>query len=157
LHDAGHQQRCLAGRAAQTTVKKVPLELLVNLIPCDLLLQSQRIGRVEFHAKAEQNIVHIWNTVAVADRTRFCRPASPPIRVRAYVLCAKEAQRLLRRFLHNFHYCKFIEFQTSNHLSNRHYKHASSFLSENPKKTLIDPIFILNLVDLWIGRFTFAP
>lgn len=92
LHDAGHQQRCLAGAATQTSVKKVPLELLVNLIPRDLFLQSQRIGRIEFHAKAKQNLVHIWNIVAVTGRICFCRPV--PSYMRACVLCAKEAQHL---------------------------------------------------------------
>lgn len=84
LHDARRQQRCLAEITGQTSVKKVPLELLVNLIPGDLLLQPQRIGWVEFHAKTKQNRVHVWNTVVVSGGWifwRFC--ADQYLRLRA--------------------------------------------------------------------------
>lgn len=85
LHDARRQQRCLAETAGQTSVKKVPLELLVNLIPGDLLLQPQRIGRVEFHAETKQNRVHVWNTVAVSGGWifwRFCTDQCLRLRAR---------------------------------------------------------------------------
>ena len=63
LHDAGRQQRRLAGTAVEPSVQQVPLQLLVNLIARDLFFQSQRIRRVEFHAEAEQNRIHVCNRV----------------------------------------------------------------------------------------------
>lgn len=65
VENASCQQRCLPWTAVESSMQQVPLELLINLISGNLILQPQGIWRVEFHAEAEQDWLHICNKLAL--------------------------------------------------------------------------------------------
>lgn len=63
LDDVSCQECCLCWCAVQPPMQQISLQLQVNLVACDLLLEAERIRRVELHSEAQQDWFHVYEHV----------------------------------------------------------------------------------------------